>query len=108
MLTVQSCEKKGLKTVFITPEHSGADGTELPLIFTVPEAIAMVATGNMNRGIKLPAPTKVIGCEKGELVSTYPQQEPFSPWGELVLERIIDITGGVDWLGYTRHTCKAG
>lgn len=108
MLTVQSCEKKGVKTVFITPEHSGDDGTELPLIFSVPEATAMVATGNMNRGIELPAPTKVIGCEEGELVSTYPQQTPFSPWGELTLERIIDIAGGIDWLGYMRHTCKAG
>ena len=68
----------------------------------------MIATGNMNRGISLQAPNNVIGCAKGELVSTYPQQIPFSPWGELVLERIIDIAGAIDWLGYAHHTCKAG
>ncbi len=107
MLTVQACEKKGIKTVLITPEHSGADGTELPLLFSVPEATSMVSTGNMNRGIELPAPDMVIGCGKDDLVSTYPQQEPFSPWQELEMERIIDVCGGIDWLGYMHHTCKS-
>jgi len=106
MLTVQSCEKKGIKTVLITPEHSGAEGTELPLLFSVPEATAIISTGNMNRGIKLPVPDNVIGCEKDELVSTYPQQKPFSPWIDLDMERIIDLGGGIDWLGYANHTCK--
>lgn len=108
MLTVQACEKKGINSVLITPEHSGADGTELPLIFSVPDATAIVSTGNMNRGIKLPEPDEVIGCKKNDLVSTYPQQEPFSPWDELDLERVIDLTGGIDWLGYMKHTCKEG
>ena len=105
MLIVQACEKKGVRTVLITPEHSGAEGTELPLLFSTPEATAIVSTGNMNRGIDLPAPARVIGCRRGEMVSTYPQQKPFSPWEALALERIIDISGGVDWLGYMHHTC---
>lgn len=107
MLVVQACEKRGIRTVLVTPEHSGAEGTELPLLFSVPEATAIVSTGNMNRGIDLPAPSKVIGCGRDEKVSIYPQQKPFSAWEPLALERIIDITGGVDWLGYMHHTCMA-
>lgn len=106
MLTMQACERKGIKTVLLTPEWGGKDGTELPLVFYVPEATAMVSTGSLEREIKLPAPAKVIGCDKGQLAVLSPGDPPFSPWDELALGGFGDITGAVDWFGNINLTCR--
>ena len=68
----------------------------------------MVTTGSLHRPIKLSAPTKVIGCEEGQLVVTRPFSPPINPWGELYLEMLLNITGSLDWLGHMNHTCKVG
>ena len=106
MLTVQSLELKGIQTVFVTPEWGGTEGTELPLVFYVPEAVAMVSTGSHERPIRLPQPDKVIGVERGELVQCYVTEEPFSPWGELARDGWRDILGGIDWLGGMNISCR--
>jgi len=106
MFTVEACEKKGLKVVFLTPEYGGSDGTEPAQCFYGTEDTVMVSTGSMDRGIRLPAPTKVIGCEKGEVVALFPQQ-PISS-SEPDLDRMSLISGGIDYLGLMCHTCKAG
>jgi len=104
MGTLQACERKSVKTVLITPEQRGAD-TEPSLPFYLPEATAMVSTGDMYSDIKLPAPTKVIGAEKGELVELWGGETPFSPWDEITLSG-LDIDEGVDWWGGGYKTCK--
>lgn len=98
MLTVQACEKKGVKTVLLTPEWGGSDGTELPLVFYVPEATAMVSTGSTDKEFKMAAPTKVIGVSKGELVQLYSGDRWVSPSGELTLDDTC-LTGTSDWWG---------
>jgi glycine reductase len=105
MLTVQACELKGIKTVFLTPEWGGKDGTELPLIFYVPEATAMISTGSTDRGVNLQAPTRVIGVEDGQPVSLAPDDPPISPLNELTLQE-HQITGGIDWWGFQGLSCK--
>ena len=105
MLTVQACEKKGVKVVLLTPEWGGREGTETPLVFYVPEATAMVTTGSKERETFLPAPEKVIGVREGESVELY-AGEPFSPWREGVPPAFSLIGGGVDWLGGMHRTCK--
>ncbi len=105
VLTIQACEKKGIKTVFVTPEYGGPDGTEPPLVFCTPEASAIVSTGATQRGFVLPAPSKVIGLDHG-MVSLYPGDPPFSPWDELVREQKRDIYGGPDWTGIMDYTNK--
>ncbi len=99
MLTVQACERKGVKTVLITPEWGGKDGTELPLVCYVPEATAMVSTGSFERDIKVPAPAKVIGGVDSQLVQLYAGDKPFSPRTELTLPSVFYFTGAVDWFG---------
>jgi glycine reductase len=91
MLTVQACEKKGVRTVVVTPEWGGKDGTELPLVFYVPEATAMVSTGSLEREVNVPAPAKVIGAREGELVKLYAADKPFSPGSELSLPASFDL-----------------
>lgn len=107
MLTVQSCERKGIKTVLMTPEWGGASGTELPLVFYVPEATAMVSTGSQEREIRLPAPEKVIGVARDGVIAPRPGDAPYSPWRELALDSWRDITGGIDWWGAMPFTCAA-
>ncbi|MBI4319808.1 MAG: hypothetical protein HY675_15065 [Chloroflexi bacterium] len=105
MFTVEACEKKGIKTVFLTPEAGGSDGTGPALHFYVPEATRMISTGNINMEPRLPAPTKVIGCKKGELAVLRPGDPPISPWGELKFDTGTDIAESVDWFGDWYATC---
>ncbi|MBI4322107.1 MAG: hypothetical protein HY675_26750 [Chloroflexi bacterium] len=107
MLTVQACERKGIKTVLMTPEEGGNDGFGPALKFYVPEAVAMVSTGNYNLDPQLPAPTKVIGCDHGQMVALRPGEVPFSPWGEVQFERCAEIAEAVDWFGFGHATCSA-
>ena len=105
MLTVQALERKGIKTVFLTPEWGGKDGKELPLVFYVPEATAMVSTGSFERDINLPVPSKVVGVGDSQLVQVYAGDKPFSSWSELALPSNYFITGGADWFGHLDLTC---
>lgn len=105
MLTVQACERKGIKTVLLTPEWGGKDGTELPLVFYVPEANAMVSSGSSDRESRLPAPAKVIGLGESKFTRLVMGDKPFSPWIELTIDD-YSITGACDWWGRGYHTRK--
>ncbi|MEE9569664.1 MAG: glycine/sarcosine/betaine reductase component B subunit, partial [Candidatus Binatia bacterium] len=96
---------KGIKTVFLTPEWGGKDGSELPLAFYVPEATAMVSTGSFERDIVLPKPAKGVGVGDSHLVEVYAGDKPFSPWSELTLPSSFLMIGGVDWFGHLNLTC---
>lgn len=103
MLTVQACEKRGVKTVLLTPEWGGSDGTELPFVFTVPEASAIVSTGSTDREYTLPAPKNVIGVREGELIQLYAGDRLLSPWEEMKLDDTC-LTGTTDWWGGGKYT----
>ena len=106
MFTLQACEKKGIKTVLMTPEWGGTGGTDLPLVYYVPEASAIVSSGSFEREIKLPPPTRVIGVEKGQMARLYVGDPPFDPWSELTRDGWRDILGGIDWFGSMHLTCR--
>ncbi len=106
MLTVQACVRKGIKTVLMVPEWGGLEGTDIPYVFYVPEAKAMISPGSHERRIDLPAPDKVIGLEKGQLMEFYTGDKQFSPWDALTLEMRREITGGLDWFGGSSFTCR--
>ncbi|WP_422446798.1 glycine/sarcosine/betaine reductase component B subunit [Thermoanaerobacterium sp. DL9XJH110] len=57
-------EKSGIKTVLITDECAGRDGLSQALADAVPEAKAIISTGNVSHLVKLPPAEKVIGSEK--------------------------------------------
>ncbi|HEY7624716.1 MAG TPA: glycine/sarcosine/betaine reductase component B subunit [Candidatus Limnocylindria bacterium] len=61
MLAIQECERRGIRTVLITWEHAGPDGADYPLPFAVPEAVAIVSTGNLDEPLPLPAMRRVVG-----------------------------------------------
>jgi len=105
MFTVHACEQKGIKTVFMTPEWGGKDGTEMPLVYYVPEATAMVSTGSFERDIKMPVPDKVIGVGDCEFVQLYAGDKLYAPHGEFTLPAAFCILSGVDWFGHLKLTC---
>jgi len=57
-------ERRGIKTVIIAEEFGGADGGDFGLVHTVPEADAMVSTGNRDALVSLPAMERVIGGDR--------------------------------------------
>ncbi len=63
MLLCQKLERKGIKTVIITTERSD-DPADSGLAHAVPEATAIVSTGNYYEKVSLPPMQKVIGGSK--------------------------------------------
>ena len=61
MLTCQSLEQRGIKTVIITNEDAGVDGMSESLPDSVQEANAIVSTGNSNATILLPKMDRILG-----------------------------------------------
>lgn len=64
---VMNCNKieaKGIKTVLVTDEYAGRDGSSQSLADSTPKGDAVVTGGNANELINLPAMKKVIGYPK--------------------------------------------
>lgn len=61
MTACQQCERRGIRTVVLTEEFSGPDGRDLGLVHYVPEAQAMVSTGNRDEMLDLPSVERLIG-----------------------------------------------
>ena len=61
MLNCQEAERAGLKTALTCCEMAGEHGTDFGFVTFVPEADAVVSTGNMDEVIELPAMERVIG-----------------------------------------------
>lgn len=104
MLTLQAYEKKGIKTVLLTPEASGGGAGGAPLVFSVPEATAIVSTGDLQRSIDLPRPSRVIGCPKGQWMSETPGEVPLDPWDKITSKGYSAVEGAVDTWGGTNFT----
>ncbi|MBI4527555.1 MAG: hypothetical protein HY695_27485 [Deltaproteobacteria bacterium] len=99
MLTLKSCEQRGIKTVLITYEHSGKDGRDAPLLFYVPEADAVVSTGSRDRWLELPPAERVVGPYDKVQILSYPGAPAVPADGALTLESRDTIIGGLDNLG---------
>jgi glycine reductase len=61
MLCCAECEKLGIRTVMLLNEIAGAEGDQQSLVDTVPQADAVVTTGNNDEVIRLPRVERVIG-----------------------------------------------
>ena len=106
IFTLQACERKGVKTVLLTAEWGGKNGDELPLVYYVPEATAMISTGSFERDVKMLRPDKVIGVGDCESVQLFPGDKRYAPSSEFILPASYCLLGGVDWFGHLNLTCK--
>jgi glycine reductase len=104
MLTVQALEREGIKAVFMTYEHGGREGTEAPLMFTVPEADAIISVGSLDRPISLPPVSRVVG---GHDLNLDPEagDHRIPAAGEIKLDWQLAIASGIDVWGFGTRTC---
>jgi sarcosine reductase len=104
MLTVQALERQGIKSVLMTYEHGGKEGLEAPLIYTVPEADAVVSIGSLDRPISLPQVDRVIG---GHDLNIKPESgdERVPAAEELTLDWYLPVLSAVDHWGFGKQTC---
>ena len=61
VMNCKRLEDRGIKTVLITDECSGWDGTSQPLTDNTKEAVAVISTGNVSKVIELEPADKIIG-----------------------------------------------
>jgi glycine reductase len=105
MLTVQALERAGIKTTIISYELGGPDGTATPiLLYSVPEADAIISCGTYESPIELPPVERVVGGQhlrlNPSLGGTYlPAREP------LKLDMSLEMYCGVNQMGFGRLRC---
>lgn len=104
MMVCRKMENKGIKTVLITDECAGEDGTSPGLADTTPGANAVISTGNANSGILLPPMGKVIGdlSSIGKINGTY--NDSIKPDGSIWME-LLGIPSCCSELGDGKMTC---
>lgn len=100
MISTQSFEKKGIKTVIITNEDAGVDGMSESLPDSVSEARAIVSTGNSNATIMLPKMDKTIGSLVDIVRVTGGNVDSIQEDGQLLVE-IHGIMGSHNLQGNT-------
>jgi glycine reductase len=96
MLTIQACEKRGIRTTLVSYEFGGKDGVDSPLLYYVPEAGAAVSTGSRDRWLELPEPERVIGPYDHFAVLSYPGAPLADAKGNLTLDARDMLIGGID------------
>ena len=106
MLDVQACERAGIRTVLLTYEQPGLQGVDPPFMFTVPEADAIVSTGNKNVAL-CTAPVERVAGGRETLRWDFAPNAPEVPAKEAVqVDDLFRIFGGVDIWGWGRVTCR--
>jgi glycine reductase len=101
MLAIQECERRDIKTTLIAWEHGGPSGADYPLPYAVPEAVAIVSTGNVDEKLDLPAPERVVGAAS---IRVRPEVGgvPFPVDHAIELDRRTFFIGAADPLGFGR------
>ena len=106
MLTLQACEQRGIKTVLVGYESGVKGGVDAPLLYYVPEADAVVSTGNRNSPIELPEPERVVGAYDEIQILNYPGAPVVPARGRVKLDALDMIVGGADIWGMQDWTCR--
>lgn len=86
MLNCQKLERLGIKTVLITDECCGRDGSSQGLADAVPEANAIVSTGNVSELIELPPVERVIGYPESVEILAGGYKGSLRPDGSMTIE----------------------
>ena len=106
VMNCRKLEQKGIKTVLITDEYAGRDGSSQALADTTPEANAVVTAGNANQVILLPKLDTVIGHVDVADTIAGGFSGSLRPDGSIEAE-IQVITGATSEVGYVKLSGKA-
>ena len=105
---VMNCNKitdKGVKTVLLTDEYAGQDGSSQSLADSTPKGDAVVTNGNANEVIVLPVMDKVIGHPEAARIIAGANNESLREDGSIEAE-IQVITGATSEVGFNYLTAK--
>lgn len=105
---VMNCNKitdKGVKTVLLTDEYAGQDGSSQSLADSTPKGDAVVTNGNANEVIVLPPMAKVIGHPEAAKIIAGANNESLREDGSIEAE-IQVITGATSEVGFNYLTAK--
>ncbi len=105
LMICRKCEKAGIKTVLITDECAGRDGSSQPLADATPEAIAVVSGGNVSHVVTLPPAEKVIGSAAAIAVLAGGWEGALLEDGTLMCE-LNAVIGATSEIGYHNVTCR--
>lgn len=105
IMNCRKIEEKGIKTVIITDEYAGRDGTSQSLADAHVTANAVVTGGNANEVIVLPKLDKVIGHLEvvDKIAGGY--NENTQPDGSIIVE-IQAITGATNEMGFSKLSAR--
>jgi glycine reductase len=106
MLAVQACEREGVRTVLLTYEQPGVRGIDPPFMFTLPEADAVVSTGNKNVPLRTAPVARVAGDRKMLRWDFAPNAPEVAAADAIEVDDLFRIFGGVDTWGWGRVTCR--
>ena len=106
MLTVRTCEQRGIESVLVTYEYGGKDGVDSPLLFYVEEANAVVSTGTRDRWLELPEAERIVGPYEQIQILSYPGAPVANCKEKLTLDARDLVIGGVDNWGQESWVCK--
>jgi glycine reductase len=104
-----NCNKiteKGIKTVLITDEYAGRDGSSQSLADSTPQGDAVVTGGNANEVITLPAMKKIIGHPEAANIIAGGYVGSLREDGSIHAE-IQVITGATSEVGFNYLSAKA-
>ena len=105
IMNCKKVEAEGVKTVIVTDEYAGRDGSSQSLADADPSADAVVTGGNANEVIELPAMKKIIG------MLNYTDKIAGGFDGSLradgsIFAEIQVITGATNELGFNKMTAR--
>lgn len=105
---VMNCNKiseKGIKTVLVTDEYAGRDGSSQSLADSTPKGDAVVTAGNANEVVTLPPMKKVIGHPEAANIIAGGYVGSLREDGSINAE-IQVITGATSEVGFNRLTAR--
>lgn len=106
VMNCRKLEQKGIKTVLVTDEYAGRDGSSQSLADTTPEATAVVTGGNANETIILPPMDTVIGHVDVADIIAGGFSGSLRPDGSIEVE-IQAITGATSEVGFTKLSVRS-
>jgi sarcosine reductase len=105
IMNCKKIESKGIKTVLITDEYAGRDGTSQSLADADPLADAVVSGGNANEVIELPPMDKIIGHVEVADVIAGGFDGSLHKDGSITAELQV-ITGATNEMGFNKLSAR--
>jgi len=104
-MNCKKIEAKGIKTVLVTDEYAGRDGTSQSLADADVSANAVVSAGNANEVIELPPMEKIIGHVEVADVIAGGFDGSLHKDGSITAELQV-ITGATNEMGFNKLSAR--